>query len=204
MRSDERQRLEELLPFYLNNTLSDSDRMFVQDVLRRQPGLSNSVFFNECVQRGIKALGSEQVPDPARINRLIARWNESSQSRRSAQVRDSWFSRLLLAIPSMGVAAVAASLVVGVGALPLGILHGDTWDGMADLRLSLASGIDPDHEVVLANLERHDGVIVNQSQQDGRYLIYVDLRNRAASQHNLIRSLQASGHIDGYTLLASR
>lgn len=202
--SNERQRLEELLPFYLNGSLADADRLFVQDALRRDPEAVNSLAFSEHMQQAVKALAPEQAPDPARINRLLARFSEAKPPVKTPPLRDSWFRGWVMALGGMGVAAVTATLVLGVSPLPPGLLHGDGLDGQADVRLSLAEGIDPDHEIVVAQLQNHNGVIVSQSQQDGRYVIEVDLQRRAASQHNLIQSLQASGHIDGYTLLASR
>ncbi|UOD50369.1 hypothetical protein [Orrella daihaiensis] len=202
--SNERQRLEELLPFYLNGTLADADRQFVQDALREQPDLSSSVAFSERIQQAVQALAPEQAPDPARINRLLARLSNAKPQIKTLPSHNRWFSGWLMALSGMGVAAVTATLVLGVGTLPPGLLHADGLDGQADVRLSLAEGIDPDHEMVVAQLQNHHGVIVSQSQQDGRYVIEVDLQSRAASQHNLIQSLQASGHIDGYTLLASR
>ena len=203
-RSERFQRFEQLLPFYLNGTLAQADRLFVQDFLRLNPDLHDSLLFSGHLQQAVRALAPVEQPDPQRIHRLLGAWAQSRPHAKPMPVRHPWFRGLVMAFSGMGLAALAATLVFGVNALPLGLLHGDGLDGQPDVQLVLADGIDPSHEMLMAQLERHQGVIVNQSELQGRYVIEVDLHRRAASQQSLIQSLQESGHIDGYTLLASR
>ena len=202
--SDERQRFEQLLPFYLNGTLTEHERVQVQAFLQQHPDLSESLVFSEHVRQAVKTLEPTEAPDPVRIDRLIERLSTARHPQKPQPKVTQWLRGLVIGGYGLGMAALTATLVFGVSTLPIGLLHGDRLDGQPDIQLSLAQGVEPTHETVAAQLDKHHGVIVNQSQLEGRHVIDIDLENRAASQDSLIQALQASGHIDDYTVLATR
>ena len=203
-----RERFESLVPFYVNGTLGLEDRAFMQDCLQRHPDWADDLAFAGHIRQAMRALAPEERPDARRINRLLQRWKEEPVRATAAPTKSNgyprWMKGLAMALSGAAMAAAAGALVLGVS-LPLrGHLHWDSLDGQPDVRLALAPGVDPVDEGVLAALENHDAVMVQSTQQPSGYVIEVDLLNRAATQKALISAMQNSGHIHGYTLLASQ
>jgi hypothetical protein len=71
----ERRRFEELLPFYVNGTLSFDDQQFMQDYLMKFPELQASVVFVENMRSVIKDI-STQPTSHATWGRLLNKYQE--------------------------------------------------------------------------------------------------------------------------------
>lgn len=201
--SDERQRFEMLVPFYLNGTLSQQDLRFVQTYLRDHPQAQQSLAFAQHLQQTVRqtTLISMQ-PTDEQVHRMMRRASKAHPGGASV-FRDGW-RNLVIAFSGVGLVAIAASLVLSVTPLSLGSLHVDSLNGMPDLELVLSADIGPGHEAIIAHLQKYDGVVISHTAVDGLHRVAVDLKNRAAHQEALIQDLQASGYLEGYTLLASR
>ena len=224
-------RFEELVPFFLNGTLGHEDRAFVEAFLQQHHAAKDSLSFNSHIRQTIQSLTPDTLPEQSRIDRLLDRWSKTLKNPSKHDLKASRYSglpdagqyaparkisrlaRWWSAVVDTGVSVVvstgvvvfaAAVLLLNIHAMPQFQLHQDNWDGQPDIELLLAPGIKPDHETVVAQLERFNGMIVDQFLDDDRYRISVDLKNRAAYQHHLIDALQTSGHLDDYVLLANR
>jgi len=205
----EQNRFEQLLPFYLNGSLADEDKAFVENFLSLHPDANDSIAFTRHLRNTVRDLAPVQ-PDEQQVKRMVQRWavakglvTDSANSNKPGFGR-GWHFGIFAAFTALGAAAVGAVLVFSISPIQLGLLHNDDHDGLADLELVLASGITPDHEIIVAHFQKFNAVIVSQSEQDGRHRVSVDLKSRAAHQYALIQTLQTSGHLQGYTLLATR
>jgi len=207
----EQKRFEHLLPFYLNRTLADDDQAFVENYLSLNPEANASLAFTRHLRNTVLDL-AEDEPQEQRIKIMVQRWsaakglvtdNATANSNKPNAGR-GWHFGIFVAFTAMGAAAFGAALLLSVNPTQLGLLHIDGHDGRADLEFVLTSGITPDHEIVLAHLEKYNAVILRRTEQDGRHRISIDLQSRAKHQHVLIESLLASGHLHAYTLLAER
>ena len=206
----DRERFEGLLPFYLNGTLGEQDVAFVEQFLNSDSKAQDSLQFARHLQDAIRECANDQ-PDSEQVARFLRKFNHRQQSKTvapaSGGAAQQAFVKLKgwwLGLVGVAVAAGAAVLVLTPSLAPTGALHGDRLDGRPDLELILAQNITPSHEEVLAHLQRFNGRIVAQFEQDGHHRIVIDLQNRAADQHDLIVALQDAGHLEGFTVLASR
>lgn len=210
-------RFESLLPFYVNRTLQPDDLAFMQDYLARQPYADRALALTKHIRQTVQTMVREQ-PQAVTVERFLDKWAETRADSKtgtmpkkaaacSASRRSSTMDKLCgwwIGLAGLSVAALTATLVLVPGLTTHGALHVDGLDGQPDLEIVLAQNIKPSHDSVAAHLERFNGVIVAQSEQDGYHRISVDLQKRAADQHALISALQSDGCLQSYTLLASR
>ena len=205
----DRERFEQLLPFYVNRTLPPDDVAFVEQWLATDAKAQEDLAFVTHLQRAAHGMLALE-PDAQKLNRFLDKLERAQASAvlestpdvpvPAFQTLKGWW----LGLAGLAVAATVATLVLVPGLAPTGALHADQLDGRADIELVLAQSVTPDHEAVVAHLQRFNGQIVAQSEQDGRHRITVDLQNRAADQHELIAALEDAGHLEGFTILASR
>lgn len=200
---EQRERFEALLPFYQNGTLTPEEQAWVQAYLRDQPAVAASMQFAQHLQATVRDVVEPNLqPTAVQVQRMLQRVD---QARLAAAPRVTrWWHEWVVGFAGMGMAATAVVLILTVSPLSLGVLHMDELDGRPDLELVLAPGVSPDHETVVAQLQKHEGVIVGHTQVDGHYRLAVDLPRRSGRQHALVQDMQASGHLHDYTLLASQ
>lgn len=204
--SDERQRFEHLLPFYLNGTLNNEEKTLVEQYLRQNPEAYQSLVFTKHLQHTVQTLASDIAPEAHRIQQLTNRWHEAREKTapKKSVTRIQWLKGLLLGLPGLGLAAALASVIFIASSMHFGLFSIDGLDGQPDLELTLASGVTPDHEIVVALLKKYHSVILSRSETDGYHKVLVDLENPAKQQYPFIETLQASGHLKDFKLLASR
>lgn len=210
----QQKRFERLLPFYVNGTLERDDLAFMQDYLVRHEGAARALALTRHIQQTVQSMAHEQ-PQASAVERFITKWAQASQQSRPlakpatdpvarGPSMGAKFNAWWIGLVGLGVAAMVATVLLLPGVTTVGALHVDGLDGRPDLEVVLAQNISPDHQAVIAHLKRFNGQIVAQSEQDGYHRISIDLQNRAADQHELIAVLQSDGHLQSYTLLASR
>ncbi|MCD8503860.1 MAG: hypothetical protein LRY61_11635 [Burkholderiaceae bacterium] len=212
----QQKRFERLVPFYVNGTLEGDDLAFMQDYLAHHPNAERALALTKHIQQTVQTLVQEQ-PQAATVDRFLNKWAQTQTDPQNVRLPKAAthaathtssamdeLSGWWIGLAGLGVATMAATLMLMPGFAPLGALHLDGLDGRPDLEVVLAQNISPDHETVIAHLKRFNGQIVAQSEQDGYHRISIDLQNRAADQHELIAVLQSDGHLQSYTLLASR
>lgn len=71
----ERRRFEELLPFYVNGTLSFDDKQFMQEYLNKFPELQAQVDFSESMRSAIKDDSTQPVSNAA-WGKLLKKYQE--------------------------------------------------------------------------------------------------------------------------------
>ena len=204
--NEERRRFEQLLPFYLNGTLDNNDQKFVENYLRLNPEAVQSMSFAKQLQGTLQALAPDSAPDAHRLQHFMGRWRNTKTitSQNKSKTRIQWLKDFLLSIKGLGLAAVLASAIFFIMTMQYGLFDIDSLDGRPDLELVLTSGVAPDHEVVVAQLKIFNAVILSHSEQEGYHHVLVDLQSPAKHQYPLIDSLQASGHLKDFRLLAAR
>lgn len=204
--SDERKQFEQLLPFYLNGSLDNEEKIFVEQYLRLNPQANQSLVFTKNLQHTVRTLSSDKAPEAQRIQQLKIRFHEAREKTapKKSVKRTQWLKGLLLGLPGLGLAVALASVIFIASSMHFGLFSIDGLDGQPDLELTLASGVTPDHEVVVALLKKYHSVILSRSETDGYHKVLVDLENPAKQQYPFIETLQASGHLKDFKLLASR
>lgn len=205
----DRERFEHLVPFYVNGTLSGADKAFVDAYLDKHEHARQSLTWTTNVQQTIQTLADPQ-PDDQRLARFLEKAAATSvTSTEYAPMNNTPCAQARLkgwgwVLTGLGVAAMAATLVIAPTLVPSGSLHWDQLDGRPDVQLTLAKNLNPSDPLVEAYLAKHDGQIVGQTLADGHHQIEVDLKNRAQDQHRLIQDMTDQGHLESYTLLATR
>lgn len=103
----ERMRFEELLPFYINQTLGADDTAFMQQYLASHAHMQNEVSFAKALQSVVKETGANRA-DNAGLAELLDAYH-------LLQKRPSLIERIRLSCQSWGLTpafAIAASVVV--------------------------------------------------------------------------------------------
>ena len=210
----ERERFEELLPFYVNGTLEGDDLVFVKRYLETDQQAQQSLAITTGLKEMVGGLAAQE-PNSQQLESFLNKWQQRQSARVSAGVptaaratgnrpSDGGLKGWWLAFVGVGAAALVATMVAMPGLLPKGLLHLDQLDGQADLTLVLSPNLTPDDEVVVAHLERFGAQVVAYNEQEGGHRISVDLQNRAANQHAVIEAMQSAGHLQDYALVAER
>lgn len=199
------ERFERLLPFYVNGTISEQDRAFVDEYLGQVPQAAQSLAFTQSLRATVKTYAPTKLKDH-QVQNMLRRWSTTQPAApfsapMAKPPQRGWFSWARL---SGGFAlAIAALLVVTIAPGEWGMLHPDGLDGKPDLELRLANGVSPDHPGVKNALQKSNAVVLAQSEQDGKHSLTLDLDDRVRTQPTLIDELASNGHLDSYTLLAS-
>ena len=216
--TNDQQRFEQLLPFYVNGTLTEQEREFVSAYLAKHNHARQSLTWTSSIQRTIQDLGSV-APDDQRVNRFLQKLAEQQQPKHTQQKNQSSVPSFLglagarengsrrdwwLVIMGFGFAGLATLLVLMPGLFQNSVLHWDQLDGRADIRVTLAENVKPSDPVVIASLQRYNAMVLEQKEVDGRYELLVDLKRRSHDQHPLIQAMRDDGHLESYTLLAAR
>jgi hypothetical protein len=94
-----RQRFEELAPWHVNGTLSESDRRWVEDYLRAHPNAAGQLDWYASLQEKIKA-DAPQVSADIGLDRLLDRVHLEKQRQR-VSARESFLDRLLAPVRGM-------------------------------------------------------------------------------------------------------
>ncbi len=76
MTEQELQNFHELLPFYVNKTLSDSDKKFIERCLLEEPKLQEELNFTEHLRTSVKSITSNRS-EIAGLDELLKAWHDS-------------------------------------------------------------------------------------------------------------------------------
>ena len=203
---DDPHRFEMLLPFYLNGTLDSDDKKFVEHYLQHHPQAIQSLTFTKHLKDTLQNLVPEVVPATDRVNQIMDRWRHVNAQKSSVRPKTTtnWMKGFLLGLPGLSLVGTMVALVLIVSAIQLGWFKMGGHDGRPDIELVLASGVSPDHEVVLAQLKKFNAIILSHSEQDGYYSILVDLQRPELHPYPFIEYLKESGHLKDVKLIAAR
>jgi len=141
--TNDQQRFEQLLPFYVNGTLTEQEREFVSAYLAKHNHARQSLTWTSSIQRTIQDLGSV-APDDQRVNRFLQKLAEQQQPKHTQQKNQSSVPSFLglagarengsrrdwwLVIMGFGFAGLATLLVLMPGLFQNSVLHWDQLDG---------------------------------------------------------------------------
>lgn len=194
----DKQRFEQLLPFFITRQLGETDRFFVETYLARHPDAHHALKFTERLGRIVRDTGAGRNADQA-LQRLLANY----QPRRSLR------QRLLAKLRALGISppvALALFLLLGQGAgygiYKLG-LSGTSAATVAapvraDLTITLKRGAEM--SAVIGILDRFGASIVHSdlAGDAGKLLISIIDQSRIQA---LIDALMEVGLIESVAVL---
>ncbi|MEI6147036.1 MAG: hypothetical protein WCP66_11495 [Methylococcales bacterium] len=82
------QRFSDLLPFYVNGTLSEADKAFFESYLLKHPEAQDEVYFTQRLRTAVKAVGSERS-EQAGLERLLSAVRLSRKTTKTSLL-DRW------------------------------------------------------------------------------------------------------------------
>ena len=200
MHPPEQSRFEQLLPFYITNQISDSDRSFMQGYVATHPDAKKAVHFAERLSRIVRNTGTNRNPDAA-LNRLLADYKPRQ--------RMSLIQRLKAKLRSLGISpplAIALLVILGQG---IGYAaHKMNWFGAAkesvvspaeaDLSITLKRGADMG--AIATILEKFGASIVHSSAAGDVQKIFITIIDKARLQP-LIDAIMELGIVDSVAVL---
>ena len=103
---NDRQRFSELLPFYVNSTLSAQDHDWMTRYLAAHPDGAQEREFVSMLRETTRSTVSK-VPEPARLERLMREWKSSRPATSRLQRAMQWLQgRVRIPAPAMVLASV--------------------------------------------------------------------------------------------------
>ena len=200
MQPSDQTRFEQLLPFYITNQLSDSDRSFMQGYIATHPNAKKAVHFAERLSRIVRNTGTNRNPDAA-LNRLLADYKPRQ--------RMSLTKRLLAKLRSLGISpplAIALLVIVGQG---IGYAaHKMNWFGApkesvvspaeADLSITLKRGADMG--AIATILEKFGASVVHSTAAGDVQKIFISIIDKTRLQP-LIDAIMELGIVDSVAVL---
>lgn len=198
--SSERTRFEQLLPFYLANTLSDDDRAFVQSYSAVHPNARKAIEFTEHLRRIVRNTGAHRNPEAA-LNRLLGNY--------TPRQRANLIKRLLAKLRSLGISlpvAVALLFIVGQGGVVVAKKMGwfttttEAVTAYANAHLSVTAKQGVDMGAIAVILEQFGGRIVHSTAAVGVKKFFIELIDKTKIQA-LIDALIDAGLIDAAAIL---
>ena len=193
-------RFEQLLPFYITNQISDSDRSFMQGYIATHPDARKAVHFAERLNRIVRNTGTNRNPDAA-LNRLLADYKPRQ--------RMSLIQRLKVKLRSLGISpplAIALLVIVGQG---IGYAaHKMNWFGSAkesvvspadaDLSITLKRGADMG--AIATILEKFGASVVHSTAAGDVQKIFITIIDKAQLQP-LIDAIMELGVVDSVAVI---
>ena len=141
-------RIDDLLPFYVNGTLSEADRTLVEDYLREHPAAQGQLRWYESLQKRLHEDAppvSSEVGLERALHRIRTEGPAPQGVRKAVQpslverVRD-WFAAAIPQ-PVLRPALAGALAVVAVQAVVIGNLASDAEDAASELRAIQATSV---------------------------------------------------------------
>ena len=103
---DDRQRFSELLPFYVNSTLSAHDHDWMTRYLAAHPDAAKELEFVSMLRETTRGMASK-VPEPERLERLMGDWKPTRPAASMLQKAMHWLQgRVRIPAPAMVLASV--------------------------------------------------------------------------------------------------
>lgn len=170
-KDNDQQRFSDLLPFYVNDTLTPDERIWMESFLANHPELKNEKRFVEHLAKLTQETASP-TPEPERLERFLNQWREERPSPPLWQRLKAW-TQGPVRMPAPVLAAVAVLFVaqsVIIGSLMTdptqeGAFRGERADCISSPRIRIVFNPDAKHlEIVL--LLRKLGMIVQEGPSE--------------------------------------
>ena len=170
-KGNDQQRFSELLPFYVNGTLSPGDRTWMEGFLADHPELKNEARFVEHLAKLTRETTSP-TPEPERMELFLKQWREERPSLSLWQrVKASVQGPIRLPVPVLAAVAVlivSQSVIIGslmTDSTQEDACRGELADCVASSRIRVVFSPDAKHiEIVL--LLRKQGMIVQEGPSE--------------------------------------
>lgn len=190
--AQDRERFEELLPFYVTKQLSSEDCALVQSYMVANPEAANALKFTERVRQVVKSIGSDRDPEPALV-RLLA---EISSVRRPGLIRrlQGLLRSLRVSRPLALALIVGAGLAVGYAAYKTQVFgligQSQTIVDQAQLSVTLKNGVAYGAAVIV--IEQFGARVVHSATVEGAEKLMVTIMDQTRIQA-LIDALMETG-----------
>lgn len=170
-KDNDQQRFSELLPFYVNDTLSPGERTWMEGFLADHPELKNEARFVEHLAKLTRETTSP-TPEPERMELFLKQWREERPSLSLWQrVKASVQGPIRLPVPVLAAVAVlivSQSVIIGslmTDSTQEDAFRGELADCVASSRIRVVFSPDAKHiEIVL--LLRKLGMIVQEGPSE--------------------------------------
>lgn len=190
--AQDRERFEELLPFYVTRQLSSEDAALVEAYLADNPAAASALAFTERVRQVVKSIGSDRDPEPA-LARLLA---EISSVRRPGLIK-----RLHALLGSLGVSRplvvalmLSAGLAIGYAAYKtqgFGLIkQSQTIVDQAHLSVTLKPGVEYGSAAIV--IEQFGARVVHSATVEGAEKLLITIMDQTRIQA-LIDALMEAG-----------
>lgn len=203
-----RTRLEHLMPWYVNGTIGEGDRRWVEQMVREHPDARSLLTFDDCLR---KVDGDIRVPADDGLDDLMRRVRADKAARAQTEGEESWWARLLASLGPRPAYGFAAALILVQGAVIASLLLRDTGVEYAETRSAappssaaapmLQVTFKPDAteramRLLLINL---GGRMVDGPSQLGDYVIAVPAERIETAR----QALEESGIVDAVRVRAA-
>lgn len=209
MKNHDLNRFRELLPFYVNETLTDDNQVFMNNFLQQHPEFQIEVNFTHALRNSVKAVGKNRVED-AGLQRLLQTIRNDRACLQSAPT--SWLQNLKESCRHWGLSPAFAvmTLVVAIQSVMLwGMYNADdsittlnAYRSMpivtntADIKININPDTGFGNVVIL--LRQIGAHIVNGPSESGELWIALDDHRRF---DEVIRQLQRTpGVVDAIVI----
>lgn len=171
----DKSHFEQLLPFFVTNQLSETDRLFVQQYIAQNPDARKALKFTERLGRIVRETGAHRNPDQA-LQRLLGNFQQGK--------RLSLRQRLLAKLRALGISptlTVALLVLLGQGigysAYKLGLFSKTEATLAAPIKADLSVTLKHGSEMaaVIGILDRFGAQIVHSdlAVQGGKLLVTI-------------------------------
>lgn len=210
-------RIDDLLPFYVNGSLSEADRALVEDYLREHPAAQGQLRWYESLQKRLRE-DAPPVSSEVGLERALSRIRTEGPApqgvRKAVQpslvgrVRD-WLAAVIPQ-PVLRPALAGALAVVAVQAVVIGNLASDAQDAASELRAIQSSSVaekgpylklnfKPDAreaDIRLLLVEVHGSLAAGPGQLGDYYV-----RVPASQAQALVAKLSSNPIVDGVSVV---
>lgn len=165
------QRFSELIPFYVNDTLGQNERAWMDGFIASHPEIQNEKRFVEHLAKLTQETASP-IPEPERLERFLNQWREERPSSSLWQRVKAWMHGPIRmpapVLAAVAVLVVAQSVIIGslmTDSTQEDAFRGERADCIASPRIRVVFNPDAKHlEIVL--LLRKLGMIVQEGPSE--------------------------------------
>lgn len=193
-KNNDHQRFSEMLPFYVNGTLSQEDHQWMESYLAKHPESKNE-------QRFVELLGelsrhtSSPVPESERLDRFMGKWREVRPTPSFLQrVKD--LLQVPIRIPATAFAAVAVLVIaqsVIIGSLitesgPEETFRGERGDCVAGPRIRVVFNPEAKHVEIVLVLRKLEMTVQEGPSETGEFWLSVPKGRSLEEAQAMLRS----------------
>lgn len=178
-KNGDHRRFSEMLPFYVNDTLSPDEHIWMESYLTNHPELENEKRFVEHLAKLTKETASP-IPEQVRLDRFLSQWHEKQPAPSLLQrIRASWQGPIRIPAPVLATVAVmviAQSAIIGSlvsNSSPEDTFRGERADCIAPPRIRVVFNPDAKHVEIVLLLRKLEMTVQEGPSETGEFWLTV-------------------------------